>query len=51
LNSHGCGEPSYHWCVPGTPSYGKLVADRLPGLPAVVERSTTCPNQPLVCDA
>src|SRR5262244_2974947 len=21
LNSQGCGVPSYHWCVPGTPSY------------------------------
>ena len=20
LNSQGCGVPSYHWCVPGTPS-------------------------------
>src|SRR5438128_74759 len=24
LNSHGCGVPSYHWCVPGTPSYTTL---------------------------
>src|SRR5271169_6704272 len=24
LNSHGCGVPSYHWCVPGTPSYKNL---------------------------
>ena len=20
LNSHGCGVPSYHWCVPAVPS-------------------------------
>src|SRR6266567_3533137 len=24
LNSHGCGVPSYHWWVPGTPSYANL---------------------------
>src|SRR5215469_12234741 len=25
LNSQGWGVPSYHWCVPGTPSYRKLL--------------------------
>ena len=28
--------PSYHWCVPGDAVVGELVADRLPGLAAVV---------------
>ena len=36
LNSQGCGVPSYHWWVPGDAVVGELVADRLPGLAAVV---------------
>src|SRR4249919_578341 len=51
LNSQGCGVPSYHWCVPGTPSYSYLFPTVSQVLPASLERCITCPNQPLVCDA
>src|SRR5579863_247096 len=51
LNSQGCGVPSYHWCVPGTPSYTNLFPTVSHVLPASLDRSMTCPNQPLDCDA
>src|SRR5207302_1907754 len=51
LNSHGCGVPSYHWCVPGTPSYTNLWLTVSHVFPPSLERWTICPNQPLVCDA
>src|SRR5579884_2053927 len=47
LNSQGCGVPSYHWCVPGTPSYANLLPTGSHVLPPSLERCTTCPNQPL----
>src|ERR1700724_2198872 len=51
LNSHGCGVPSYHWCVPGTPSYTNLLPTGSHVLPPSLERWINCPNQPLDCDA
>src|SRR5271157_1633883 len=51
LNSQGCGVPSYHWCVPGTPSYTNLLPTASQVLPPSLERWTICPNQPLVCEA
>src|ERR1700680_2338298 len=51
LNSQGCGVPSYHWCVPGTPSYTNLFPTASHVLPPSFERWMTCPNQPLDCDA
>src|SRR6202166_712430 len=51
LNSHGCGLPSYHWCVPGTPSYSNLLPTGFHVAPPSSERCTTCPNQPELCDA
>src|ERR1700676_1449975 len=51
LNSHGCAVPSYHWCVPGTPSYSYLFPTVSHVLPPSLERCITCPNQPLDCDA
>src|SRR6266478_2877601 len=51
LNSHGCGVPSYHWCVPGTPSYSNLLPTGAQVLPPSSERWINCPNQPLDCDA
>src|SRR5579884_1849607 len=47
LNSQGCGVPSYHWCVPGVPSYANLLPTGSHVLPPSLERCTTCPNQPL----
>src|SRR5678815_5051786 len=38
LNSHGCGVPSYHWCVPGTPSYANLLSMAVHVLPPSSER-------------
>src|SRR5438093_887818 len=46
LNSHGCWVPSYHWCVPGVPSYANLFPTGSQLLPPSFERWTTCPNQP-----
>src|SRR5262249_8239258 len=51
LNSQGCGEPSYHWCVPGLPSYTNLLPTGSQVLPPSLERWICCPNQPLHCDA
>src|SRR2546425_7233751 len=51
LNSHGCGVPSYHRCVPGTPSYTNLLPTGSHVLPPSFERCITWPNQPLDCDA
>ena len=51
LNSQGCGVPSYHWCVPGTPSYANLLPTGSHVLPPSSERWISCPNQPLDCDA
>src|SRR5665213_518114 len=51
LNSHGCGVPSYHWCVPGTPSYTNLLSTGAQVLPPSSERWISCPNQLLDCDA
>src|SRR5205823_14353171 len=51
LNSHGCGVPSYHWCVPGTPSYTNLLPTGSQVLPPSLERWISCPNQPVLCDA
>src|SRR2546426_4297443 len=51
LNSHGCGVPSYHWCVPGTPSYTNLFPTGSHVVPPSFDRCTTCPNQSLACDA
>src|SRR3989449_7765742 len=47
LNSHGCGVPSYHRCVPGTPSYTNLLPTGSHVLPPSFERCITWPNQPL----
>ena len=43
--------PSYHWCVPGTPSYLNLLPTGSHVLPPSFERWIICPNQPLDCDA
>src|SRR5882724_4790204 len=51
LNSQGCGVPSYHWWVPGTPSYTNLLPTGSHVLPPSSERWISCPNQPLDCDA
>src|ERR1700722_20394795 len=51
LNSQGCGVPSYHWCVPGTPSYRNLFPIGSHVVPPSFERWTTCPDQPLDCEA
>src|SRR5213594_2579680 len=52
LNSHGWGVPSYHLCVPGTPSYiNPLLPAGSHVWPPSLERWITCPNQPLVCEA
>src|SRR5215471_15015338 len=51
LNSQGCCVPSYHWCVPGTPSYTNLFPAVSHVLPPSLERGITCPDQPLYCDA
>src|SRR6267142_2532 len=51
LNSQGCGVPSYHWCVPGTPSYSNLFPTGSHVWPPLLERWICCPNQPLDCDA
>src|SRR3984957_15159922 len=51
LNSQGCGVPSYHWCVPGTPSYSNLLPTGSQFLPPSLERWISCPNQPLHCEA
>src|SRR5262245_45515202 len=51
LNSQGCWVPSYHLCVPGTPSYANLLSTGSHVLPPSFERWITWPNQPLVCDA
>src|SRR5712692_4437864 len=50
-NSQGCGVPSYHRCVPGTPSYTNLLPTGSQVLPPSLERWIIWPNQPLVCDA
>src|SRR5258708_4075523 len=51
LNSQGCGVPSYHWWVPGTPSYANLFPTASQVLPPSFERCIIWPNHPLVCDA
>src|ERR1700722_11150155 len=51
LNSHGCGLPSCHWCVPGTPSYSNLLPTGFHVAPPSSERCTACPNQPELCEA
>src|ERR1700682_6449652 len=51
LNSHGCAVPSYHWCVPGTPSYKNLFPPGSQVFPPSFERWICCPNHPLLCDA
>src|SRR5438309_9859939 len=51
LNSQGCGVPSYHWWVPGTPSYTNLLPTGSHVLPPSLERWINCPYQPLDCDA
>src|ERR1035438_7440439 len=51
LNSQGCGVPSYHWCVPGVPSYTNLLPTGSHVLPPSLERCINCPNQPVDCDA
>src|SRR6195952_3557880 len=38
LNSHGCAVPSYHWCVPGTPSYSNLFPTASQVLPPSSDR-------------
>src|SRR5579863_9991553 len=45
LNSHGCGVPSYHWWVPGTPSYAYLLPTVSQVFPPSLERYMTWPNQ------
>src|SRR5215468_8624439 len=50
-NSHGCGVPSYHWCVPGTPAYANLFPTGIHDLPPSSERWISCPNQLVDCDA
>src|SRR6202030_2826332 len=50
-NSHGCGVPSYHWWVPGVPSYTNLFPTGSQVLPPSLDRCIICPNQPLDCDA
>src|ERR1700738_1223938 len=47
LNSQGCGVPSYHWCVPGTPSYTNLLPTGSQVFPPSFERWICCPNHPL----
>src|SRR6266478_4171969 len=49
LNSQGCGVSSYHWWVPGTPSYRNLFPTASQVLPPSFERCITCPNQLLDC--
>src|SRR4030081_1449295 len=44
-NSHGCWVPSYHWCVPGTPSYSNLLPTGCQLVPPSSERWISCPNQ------
>src|SRR5437764_619684 len=51
LNSQGCGVPSYHRCLPGSPSYTNLLPTGSHVLPPSLERCITCPNHPLDCDA
>src|SRR6266545_1065156 len=51
VNFQGRGVPSYHWCVPGTPSYTNLLPTGSHDLPPSFERWISCPNQPLDCDA
>src|SRR5689334_545281 len=51
LNSHGCGEPSYHLCVPGAPSYRNWLPTVSHVLPPSSDWCITCPNQLLDCDA
>src|SRR5579864_5311825 len=51
LNSHGCGEPSYHVCVPGVPSYWNWLPTVSHVFPASFDRCITWPNQALDCDA
>src|SRR5205085_2068318 len=50
-NSQGWGVPSYHWCVPGIPSYTNWLPTGSHVLPPSSERWITCPNQPLDCEA
>src|SRR5271163_2611657 len=45
LNSQGCGVPSYHWCVPATPSYRNLLPTGSQVWPPSLERWISCPNQ------
>src|SRR5437867_3829133 len=49
-NPHGCGVPSYHWCVPVGPSYTNLLPTGSHVLPPSFERWICCPNQALDCD-
>src|SRR5207244_1719163 len=48
-NSQGCCVPSYHWCVPGTPSYVNSLPTGSQVLPPSSERWTTWPCQPVDC--
>src|SRR6202022_1914309 len=50
LNSQGCAVPSYHWCVPGTPSYANLFPTGDHVFPPSSERWITCPDQLLDCE-
>src|SRR6478736_3746718 len=45
VNSQGCSVPSYHWWVPGTPSYANLLPTVSQVLPPSLDRCITCPNQ------
>src|SRR5437660_9870069 len=51
LNSHGCGEPSYHLCVPVAPSERSWLPAASHALPPSSARWSTWPNQPLDCRA
>src|SRR5208282_491267 len=51
LNSQGCWVPSYHWWVPGLPSYLNSLLTASHVFPPSSERCRIWPNQPLVCDA
>src|SRR6202020_2122236 len=48
-NSQGCGVPSYHWCVPGVPSYTNLLPTGSQVLPPSLEGWIICANPPLDC--
>src|ERR1700738_380693 len=50
-NSHGRGVPSYHWWVPGTPSYTNSLPTGSHVLPPSSERWISCPNHPVDSEA